>query len=138
MARTIINDPTGELNDGMPTFTWGCAPRDVYATRRQLAAMGLRKGGQDVAAVMYGWCHGVRTEMHLYRIDQAKPRRPFTPAKLEAVWKAARSRYKCDGPCNRKWPEMEIIPRGGLCEDCRDGKYGPITSDDDYEIEEAA
>lgn len=120
MATTIINDPTGEHSpDGLPTFVWGHAPRTQYATRRQLAALGLRKGGQDVAAVMYGWCKGVRTVMHLYRIDQAKPRRPWTPAKQEAVQKAANARKKCD-TCGRRWPELTYVPHNGVCNPCTD------------------
>ncbi|HEX8347758.1 MAG TPA: RRQRL motif-containing zinc-binding protein [Actinoplanes sp.] len=130
MAKTIINDPTGERSpDGLPTFVWGCAPRDQYATRRQLAAMGLRKGGQDVAALMHGWCHGVRTVMHLYRIDLAKPRRPWTAAKQAAVQKAANARKKCDA-CERRWPELQYVPHNGVCNPCTDAAQ--------YAIEERA
>lgn len=133
----MINDPTGERHNGMPTFSWGCVDRTKYATRRQLTALGLRKGGQDVAAEMWGWCKGHKQVVYFYLISEAKPRRPWTPAKQAAVTKAARSRYRCDGPCRRVWPEMEVIPRGGMCDDCRAGRYGPLTHDDDYE-EEAA
>lgn len=118
MAQTIINDPTGDRY-GIPTFVWGHAPRDKYATRRQLAALGLRKGGQDVAAVMYGWCHGVRTVMHLYRIDLALPRRPWTPAKQAAVQTAANARKKCDA-CGLSWPALQYVPRNGVCNVCTD------------------
>lgn len=123
MAKTFFNDPTGEEHNGMPTFTWGQAPRDVYATRRQLAARGLRKGGQDVAAEMHCYIHGRERVVYLYRIDLAKPQFAKTPAKLAAVQTAAKSRYRCDGPCGRRWPELEYIPRFGTCNDCRDGKY---------------
>lgn len=119
MAKTIINDPTGERNDGRPTFVWGHADRKVYATRRQLGKMDKRKGGQDVAAVMYGWCHGVRTVMYLYRIDLALPRRPWTPAKQAAVQKAANSRKKCDA-CGLAWPALTYVPHRGVCNDCTD------------------
>jgi|SRR5690349_8464650 len=133
MARKIvINDPTGEHHDGMPTFSWGMAPAAVYATRRQLAEMGLRKAVREHAAEVHGYCKGKWTIMYLYRIDRAKPQFAKTPAKLAAVQTAAKSRYKCDGPCKRRWPELEYIPRFGLCHDCRDGKYGPIT-DEDFE-----
>lgn len=127
MAKTIINDPTGERHNGTPTFVWGCADRAVYATRRQLAAMGKRKAGQDVAAVMYGWCHGVRTEMHLYRIDLAKPRRPWTTAKQQAVQTAANARKKCD-KCGSRWPELQYVPHNGVCNDCTDATDRPEES----------
>jgi hypothetical protein len=116
VARTIINDPTGERY-GIPTFTWGSAPRNIYATRRQLTAMGLRKAGQDVAAEMHGHCHGVPTVMYLYRIDLAKPRRPWTPAKQAAVQAAANSRKKCDS-CGARWPQLDYVPRAGICNPC--------------------
>lgn len=135
----MINDPTGERHNGMPTFAWGTVDRKKYATRRQLAAMGLRIGGQDVAAEMHGWCKGHRQIAYLYLIALAKPQFTKTPAKQAAVWTAARSRYKCDGPCNRRWPNMQVIPRGGLCDQCRAGNYGPLTNDADYhETERAA
>ena len=129
----IIEDPTGDRY-GLPTFRWGHAP-EGYATRRQLAAMGLRAGGQDVAAQLLRARRRRPTQpltAYLYRIDLAKPRRPFTEAKRAAVWTAAHSRKKCDGPCGRKWPELVYVPRFGVCEECRDGKHGPLT------IEEAA
>lgn len=119
MAKTIINDPTGERHNGLPTFTWGSADKKVYATRRQLGRLGLRKAGQDVAAVMYGWCHGVPTEMHLYLIDLAKPRRPWTPAKQQAVQTAANARKKCD-KCGARWPQLQYVPHNGVCNDCTD------------------
>lgn len=130
----IIEDPTGELY-GIPTYHWKNAPEGL-ATRRQLAAKGLRKGGQDIAAQVLRarkWRPTEPLAAYLYRIDQAKPQFTKTPAKLAAVWTAAHSRKKCDGPCARKWPELEYVPRFGLCNECRDGKYGPL-----YAEEEAA
>jgi hypothetical protein len=132
----FFNDPTGEDHNGMPTFTWDMAPRDVYATRRQLAAMGLRKGGQDVAAEIHCYIKGKFRVVYLYRIDLAKPQFAKTPAKLAAVQTAAKSRYKCDGPCRRRWPEMEYIPRFGICNDCRDSQYAPTPAT--RELEAAA
>lgn len=44
-------DPTGEHHGGTPTYPWRMAPADEgLATRRQLRALGLRIGGQPVAA----------------------------------------------------------------------------------------
>lgn len=117
MATVVINDPDGTLN-GLPTFHWGDAPRDLYATRRMLSDMGKRKNGQDPAAIMIRLR---RRKPHrpliayLYRIDKAAPKRPFTEAKKRAVHTAARSRRRCDycGP-------VPYIPRHGICEDCRE------------------
>lgn len=130
--RIIIEDPTGERY-GLPTYHWNHAPEGL-ATRRQLAKMGLRKGGQEIAAQM------LRARKrkpqnpltaYLYRIDLAKPQYTKTPAKLAAVWTAARSRYKCDGPCGRRWPELDYIPRAGyFCNQCEAGEYGPTIQED--------
>lgn len=141
MARTIINDPTGELNNGMPTFAWGSAPRDVYATRRQLAQKGLRKGGQPVAAVMIRpRSGGKRGDLvaYLYLIELAKPQFTKSPAKLAAVHTAAKARCRCEGPCRRRWPELDYIPRFGICEACTAGEYGPLTNDAEFELEAVA
>lgn len=111
----ITMDPTGELH-GIPTYIWGMAPEGL-ATRRQLAAMGLRKNGQaPVAQVRRGRLIG-----YLYRIDLAAPQFTKTPAKLAAVHTAARSRQKCAGPCGRT--DLGYIPRQaapcwGVCWDC--------------------
>jgi hypothetical protein len=137
--RVIIEDPTGERY-GLPTYHWKHAP-DGLLTRRQLAAKGLRKGGQEIAAQMLRARKRRPTEpliAYLYREDLAKPQFTKSPAKQAAVWTAAHSRYKCDGPCHRRWPELDYIPRFGLCEECRDGKHGPLTTDDDEHEENAA
>lgn len=131
--RVIIEDPTGERYGDIPTYHWNNAPEGL-ATRRQLAAKGLRKGGQQIAAQMIRPRKRRPAEplvAYLYRIDQAKPQFTKTPAKLAAVWTAARSRYKCDGPCHRQWPELDYIPRFGLCNDCRDGKHGPLFTEEE-------
>jgi hypothetical protein len=47
-ARAAFFDPTGDRY-GIPTYPWKYAP-DGYATRRGLRALGLRPGGQPVAA----------------------------------------------------------------------------------------
>ncbi|MFE1888219.1 RRQRL motif-containing zinc-binding protein [Streptomyces microflavus] len=72
----------------LPVYRWRLAP-DGYATRRQLRALGLRPGGQDVAAQL----ERPRRRRgplvaYLYRVDRAKPVRPMTPARRAALAKA--------------------------------------------------
>lgn len=91
-----FHDPTG-TRYGLPTYPWNLAP-DGLATRRQLRAMGLRPGGQDVAAQIMWRSRrsrtGVRTA-YLYRIDAAKPVRPMTEAKRAALARANAARRTC-------------------------------------------
>jgi hypothetical protein len=94
MAALIINDPTGERY-GFPTYRWGDAPSHLM-TRRQLAAAGLRKGGQDPVAELRDYV-GAWHRAYLYDSRTALPRRPWTPAKQAAVLKAAAARKKCRG-----------------------------------------
>ncbi|WP_405536392.1 hypothetical protein OG787_24530 [Streptomyces sp. NBC_00075] len=87
-------DPTGARH-GIPTFPWRTAP-DGYATRRQLRARGLRPGGQPVAAqVLRPRYRRGPLVAYLYRLDQAKPVRPMTPAKWRALECANRARRIC-------------------------------------------
>ena len=80
--------------DGLPLLSWGCAPRDRLATRRQLRARGLRPGGADPVAVLYvrHRASGRRNFASLYLVERAKPVRPMTPAKRAALDKANRAR----------------------------------------------
>ncbi|MEU8571069.1 RRQRL motif-containing zinc-binding protein [Streptomyces pathocidini] len=100
----------------LPVFRWRLAP-DGYATRRQLRARGLRPGGQDVAAQL----ERPRRRRgplvaYLYRVDEAKPVRPMTPAKWAALAKANAARRTC--------PECGIDagyvipPSLGMCVTC--------------------
>ncbi|WP_055499053.1 RRQRL motif-containing zinc-binding protein [Streptomyces albus] len=104
--------------DRIPTFPWRCAP-DGYATYRQLRAMGLRPGGQEVAVVI----ERPRRRRgplvaYLYRIDLAKPVRPMTPAKRAALARANAAQRRCPGcglDCGYR------IPRSlGVCPQCAD------------------
>ncbi|TXS38536.1 RRQRL motif-containing zinc-binding protein [Streptomyces sp. OR43] len=103
----------------LPEFRWRLAP-DGYATRRQLRALGLRPGGQDVAAVL----HRPRRRRaplvaYLYRIDHAKPVRPMTPRRAQALAKAMAARRTCPN-CRRD--AGYCIPRSlGMCVPCADG-----------------
>ncbi|MEF9911721.1 RRQRL motif-containing zinc-binding protein [Streptomyces sp. P5-A9] len=102
----------------LPVYRWRLAP-DGYATRRQLRALGLRPGGQDVAAQL----ERPRRRRgplvaYLYRVDQAKPVRPMTPARRAALAKAMTARRTCPN-CRRD--AGYCIPRSlGMCVPCSD------------------
>ncbi|WP_329306653.1 hypothetical protein OG322_17720 [Streptomyces sp. NBC_01260] len=99
-------------------YRWRLAP-DGYATRRQLRALGLRPGGQGVAAVVERPRR--RREplvAYLYRIDRAKPVRPMTPGRAAALEAAMRARRTCPN-CLRD--AGYCIPRSlGMCVTCAD------------------
>ncbi|MEU4686792.1 RRQRL motif-containing zinc-binding protein [Streptomyces xinghaiensis] len=100
----------------LPVFRWRLAP-DGYATRRQLRALGLRPGGQDVAAQL----ERPRRRRgplvaHLYRIDAAKPVRPMTPARAAALDAANRARRTC--PQCRRDAGYVIPAAPGMCNAC--------------------
>ncbi|MGC5344549.1 RRQRL motif-containing zinc-binding protein [Streptomyces sp. DT171] len=99
-------------------YTWRTAP-DGLATRRQLRAMGLRPGGQDVAAeVQRPRRRRGPLVAYLYRIDRAKPVRPMTPAKRAALAKAMTARRTC--PNCRADAGYCIPPTLGMCVPCHD------------------
>ncbi|MCR3746655.1 RRQRL motif-containing zinc-binding protein [Lentzea californiensis] len=88
---------TRGIHDGLPLLSHGCAPRDVLATRRQLRTLGLRPGGQDPVAVLYGRHNASKATWFasLYLISRALPVRPMTPAKWTALAKANLARRIC-------------------------------------------
>jgi hypothetical protein len=112
-------DPEGERH-GLPTYPYHWAPKGLY-TIRQLRAMGLRPGGQDIAAQIL-WRHRRQTRVaYLYREDLAKPKRTATPAQRIAIGKALRARRTCPA-CGTEKPYC--IPRSiGECNDCKDGGH---------------
>lgn len=75
----------------MTVYRWRCAPRHLR-TRRQLAAAGLRPGGQDIAGRLLYRRYGREHVAYLYDIDLAVPKRPATPAQLAALAKANHER----------------------------------------------
>lgn len=107
-------DPNAERFP-IPTYPYRWAPED-YATRRQLRTLGLRPGGQDIAAQIL-WRRGKRVA-YLYRLDLAKPKRAATPAQLAAVAKALKARRTC-GSCRQVKPYY-IPTRWGECIDCHE------------------
>ncbi|WP_405518959.1 RRQRL motif-containing zinc-binding protein [Streptomyces canus] len=100
----------------LPVFRWCLAP-DGYATRRQLRALDLRPGGQDVAAQL----ERPRRRRgplvaYLYRVDLAKPVRPMTPARWAALARANTARRTCP-ECRRD--AGYVIPASlGMCVTC--------------------
>ncbi|WP_412077766.1 RRQRL motif-containing zinc-binding protein [Streptomyces xanthophaeus] len=108
-------DPSGTRH-GVPTFPWRLAPEGL-ATRRQLRALGLRPGGQDVAGqVLRPRYRRGPLAAFLYRVDRAKPVRPMTPAKTAALVKANTARRTCSA-CGRD--AGYVIPAAlGMCIPC--------------------
>ncbi|MFC7935225.1 RRQRL motif-containing zinc-binding protein [Streptomyces sp. NPDC057387] len=100
----------------VPVYRWRLAP-DGLATRRQLRARGLRPGGQDVAAqVERPRRRRGPLVAYLYRVDQAKPVRPMTPAKQAALDKANAARRTC--PQCRTDAGYVIPAELGMCVPC--------------------
>ena len=100
----------------LPVYRWHLAP-DGLATRRQLRAMNLRPGGQDVVAELQR-PRRKRGPLvaYLYRIDRAKPVRPMTPAKWAALAKANTARRTC--PTCRRDTGYVIPTSLGACVTC--------------------
>lgn len=92
-------DPTG-ARYGIPTYPWQLAPDGLH-TRRQLRALGLRPGGQEVAAQILWRSRRHRSgspsirAAYLYRRELALPVRPMTPARWAAVEAALAARRCC-------------------------------------------
>ncbi|WP_326768131.1 hypothetical protein OG978_29685 [Streptomyces sp. NBC_01591] len=102
----------------LPVYRWRLAP-DGYATRRQLRALGLRPGGQDVAAQLERPRRRRNPLVaYLYLVDRAKPVRPMTPAKWAALAKANTARRTCP-VCGRDAGYC-IPPSLGMCVTCHD------------------
>ncbi|MFI6818709.1 RRQRL motif-containing zinc-binding protein [Nonomuraea sp. NPDC050328] len=119
--RARFWDPAGQRY-GTPTYPWQMAPPHLL-TMRQLAARGLRPGGQGVQAQIL-WSStrhgapGVR-RAYLYDLRFALPKRPMTPARQRALDAANAARRTCPD-CAR---EMDYVlsRRLGVCNDCAFG-----------------
>ncbi|MEU8364932.1 RRQRL motif-containing zinc-binding protein [Nonomuraea sp. NPDC048882] len=131
-ARLPFWDPSGSRHGGLPTYPWQMAPPGL-ATKRQLAADGLRPGGQPVCAqVMWrtttngGRAAGVAGNVgvaYLYDRALAKPKRKPSPAQLEAIAKALRARRLCPQCGIEK--DYCLPKRYGVCLDCHEqGQVG--------------
>lgn len=102
----------------LDVYRWRLAP-DGLATRRQLRAMGLRPGGQEVAAELQRPRRRRGPLVaYLYRIDCAKPVRQMTPGRAAALAKANLARRTCP-QCRRD--AGYVIPISlGACVPCAD------------------
>ncbi|MFC8655619.1 RRQRL motif-containing zinc-binding protein [Streptomyces parvus] len=102
----------------LPVYRWHLAP-DGLATRRQLRALGLRPGGQDVAAQLERprrWRGPLVA--YLYRVERARPVRPMTPGRAAALAAAMRARRTCP---NCRTDVGYCIPRSlSMCVPCHD------------------
>lgn len=114
-------DPEGSKY-GLPTWPWKLGPSPAeWATERQLAALGLRKGGQQPAGQL-GWVRqGEDHFIPLYLVELAKPKRQMTEAMWAAVRKACAARRVC--PECKTAKDYEIPKRHGACNDCHFGGY---------------
>ncbi|MFD4864597.1 RRQRL motif-containing zinc-binding protein [Streptomyces sp. NPDC058412] len=100
----------------LPVYRWRLAP-DGLATRRQLRAVGLRPGGQEVVAQL----ERPRRRRgplvaYLYRLDLAKPVRPMTERRAVALAKANAARRWC--PSCRRDAGYVIPVSLGCCGRC--------------------
>jgi hypothetical protein len=115
---TCLTTSTAVLADAgqIPRCMWRCAPKG-YATRRQLRALGLRPGGQDVQMEMVRprYRRGPLVA-HLYRVDLAKPVRPMTSRKWGALALAMLARRTC--PACRRDAGYVIPTSLGMCVTC--------------------
>jgi hypothetical protein len=122
------------FRDGLPLLSWGIAPKDELASRRQLRARGLRPGGQDPVALLYFWSRkGLRlVYTDLFLIERAKPVRPMTPAKWAALDAALAARRVCP-ECGEDGGDF-IRPSVGRCEACqyRTGEWDPADPRHDF------
>ncbi|MEU4355693.1 RRQRL motif-containing zinc-binding protein [Streptomyces virginiae] len=100
----------------VPVYRWRLAP-DGLATRRQLRALGLRPGGQDVVAQVERprYRRGPLVA-YLYRIELALPIRAMTAAKAAALAKANTARRTC--PTCRRDAGYVIPASLGMCVPC--------------------
>ncbi|MEU6788078.1 RRQRL motif-containing zinc-binding protein [Nonomuraea angiospora] len=117
--RARFWDPTGRRY-ALPTWPWRMAPPHLL-TLRQLAAAGLRPGGQDVQAQVL-WCSrryrapgGVRVAF-LYDVRLALPKRTATVRQRAALAKANAARRTCP-ECLRDVGYV-LSRRLGICNDC--------------------
>jgi hypothetical protein len=125
VIRVQYYDPEGKRY-GVPTYPFRLAPAGL-ATRRQLRALGLRPGGQDVAAqIMWRTRRRGERVAYLYRIDLAAPVRPMTPGRWQAHRAMMRARRTCPA-CQVTQPY--VIPTSlGCCPGCADAPAAALAA----------
>ncbi|MEV0765174.1 RRQRL motif-containing zinc-binding protein [Nocardia sp. NPDC050435] len=74
------------MTEAIPIYRWRCAPTHLK-TQRQLAALGLRPNGQDIAGVLPLPKQGDRVA-YLFDVNLAAPKRTPSPAQEQALAKA--------------------------------------------------
>lgn len=112
--RARYEDPDG-TRYGIPTYPWRSAP-DGMATRRQLAADGLRPGEPQPAAMIL-WRQWRRDAVaYLYTVARARPKRVPTPAQRDALARALAARRTC--PRCRYDVGYCLPKRIGVCLEC--------------------
>jgi hypothetical protein len=114
--RSRYWDPDG-TRYGIPAYPWRMAPAGL-ATKRQLAAAGLRPGGQPIAAQIMWRRRRQDAVAYLYAVCAAKPKRTPSPAQLVAVGLALKARRIC--PTCRQDAGYVLPRRYGVCLDCAD------------------
>ena len=104
---------------GLPLLSWNTAPKHLLATRRQLAAMGLRPNGQEPVAYLYFRCRRALKLVfaELFLIAGAAPKRTATPAQHTAIAKANLARRICRS-CGRDTGFVPPADWGKRCEPC--------------------
>ncbi|WP_316779587.1 RRQRL motif-containing zinc-binding protein [Streptomyces sasae] len=101
--------------------------KEVLATYRQLKARGLRPGGQAAAGQLGWWIRGGQRFAYLYWVDQAKKRRPMTPAKWASIEQALKARRTC--PECKTEKDYYINRLVGVCGDCDPDALGAVDPD---------
>lgn len=101
---------------GLPTWPWRHAPKGL-ATKRQLAARGLRPGRQPIAGQIL--CRRGRRVAYLYKLALALPKRKPTLAQLAALDKAMAARQTCPA-CGVRYPYCLPLRTLGSCWSCSD------------------
>lgn len=114
--RTDVDllDPDGEWHD-LPTYPWRCAPEGL-ATRRQLAAVGLRPGSRPTAYLAWHR-RGVERVALLWRVADARRKRPHDAVSVRRVEAMLRARRTC--PTCRIEREYYIPRSLGWCLCCQ-------------------
>ncbi|HVK06604.1 MAG TPA: RRQRL motif-containing zinc-binding protein [Armatimonadaceae bacterium] len=114
----------GRCSAGLPILAWGWAPRDIFATRRQLQSLGLRPGGADpVVCLHFQHRKAARSLEHafLYLISESVPKRTATPAQRDAIELALYARRCCRKCGTEQDYYVSTISRMcHLCEDLTD------------------
>jgi len=107
----------------IPTYPWKLAPAGL-ATRRQLAAAGLRPGGSPVVAQLERRRRRGRTPLlaYLYELGAAVPKREPTEGNLRAVAAMLAARRTCR-TCGLVYEYC--LPAGLICLACDNAARTP-------------